>query len=102
MPRAVDRHGHTARRRPKREDSTQVLNPTMSGTPLSHADDVQLAAAFEAEAAASGEVLVDGGPAARPSVVVVDHEASADGQQGRDPREAGHRRLVPVTIEVSQ
>ena len=35
-------------------------------------------------------------------VVVVDHEATTDRQQRSDPGQAGHRRRVPVTVEVSE
>ena len=41
-------------------------------------------------------------PAARPLVVVVEHDPPAGHQQRRDPRQAGHRRLVPVAVEVGE
>src|ERR671914_1526830 len=63
-------------------------------------DDVQPGAVLAPEAVAALEVLVDRGAAAGPGVVVVEHDPSAGDEQRRDPRQAGHGRLVPVSVEV--
>src|SRR5215207_103365 len=65
-------------------------------------DDVQLRPVLEPEPVAVREVLVDGGTAAGPLVVVVEHDRSAGHEQRRDPLQAGHRRLVPVAVEVRE
>ena len=65
-------------------------------------DDAQLGAVLEREAVVRGEVLVDGAPAARPLVVVVEHDPPARHEPRRDPLQARHRRLVPVAVEVGE
>jgi hypothetical protein len=63
---------------------------------------VQPVALEELVAVAAGEVLVDRPAAAGPLVVVVDHQPTAGDQVRLDPLQAGHRRLVPVAVEVGE
>src|SRR5215213_5006830 len=105
----VDRSAGTARlRRPTARGAVRSRRATpraraiACAARLSVTDDVQPGAVLEPEAIAPREVLVDRLAASRPGVVVVQDDAAAGHQERCDAGEAGHRRLVPVAIEVRQ
>src|SRR5215208_5010454 len=65
-------------------------------------DHVKLRTVLHPEAVTPAEVLVDRPSTPRPRVVVVEHDAAAGYQERRDARQADHRRLVPVAVEVRE
>ena len=50
----------------------------------------------------TGEVFVDGAPAARPCIVVVDNERAARRKQRNDALKSAEDRFVPVAVDVRE
>src|SRR5215217_5735192 len=115
-PRSSTRRGRAPEDRPAR---TVSLRPAPGRTPRSRRatararrrtraprrsgmDHVKLRPVLHPEAVTPGEVLVDRPSASRPQVVVVEHDAAAGYKERRDAGQAGHRRLVPVAVEVRE